>query len=305
MWGPLDATRWAVLSRRGLVTPSEQDDLTGVRKAGAAVCAMCHGIIERWRTTGHLSEWQAKQLNEHIGGARGLAAKQIAFELTDVPFPFFHLLTTSILMLMFILQWNSALRVVSLHLVTNPNCKPPCRQPDNKSYPVGVAIEALGGVLFTICFKSIWHTAIELTKPYGDDECDYDIDLDLQQLWVESLELLSRMPGPRTAAICRFTDCVIDADADAGPEANKARSLSTNREVEPGRVTIQLSEPAQNGLSHSTELSNDGAAPMTTKSSCRGRRRANRLPRWSYLAAAKPENPRSSKPGKPRQSCIF
>uniref|UniRef100_A0A7S0PYF1 Uncharacterized protein n=1 Tax=Coccolithus braarudii TaxID=221442 RepID=A0A7S0PYF1_9EUKA len=202
--------RWAVLTRRGLVSNAEQDDLAVLRKAGAALCGMCHGIVDQWHRSGRLSEFQAKQLNEHIGGARGLAAKQIAFEITGVPFPFFHLLTWTMIFLILMLQVNSACRF-AVHILDD-NCDPatdPCRELSSgveRVLLVGASVEVIGLGYTTPAFKSIWHTALYLTNPYGEFECDYDIDIDLQQLWVKSLELLNRMPRPRTAAMRRFTD---------------------------------------------------------------------------------------------------
>ena len=227
VFGALDDDCWAVLARRGLVASEEQVELAGLRKSGTAVCAKISSIVEHWRKAGQLSEWQANKLNEYIGRARGLAAKQIAFQLTGVPFPFFHLLTIAMIALVVSLQWNSAIRFQAY--VLDGSCPPglaTCREDEKGTYPLAGSTELIGGIGITVAFKAIWHTALEITDPYGDDECDYDIDLELQNLWVEALECLNRLPGPRTEAMERFAAGEGEGEGTHGkPSASSPRDL--------------------------------------------------------------------------------
>ena len=237
MDGPVGEARWAVLHRRGLVTAEEQTALTALRKAGTRICAWCQTIVDDLRLAGDLSDMQAKTLNDHLGAARGLAAKQIAYQLTEVPFPFVHALTANITLLLLSLLWNSAMRLTSM--LQRFEC------PDGHggmSMEMGDAdvsshvaeghcnqfhaalVELLSMVTVLIIYKGIWHSALSLSQPYGMENTDYDIDLDLQQVWVESLEQITsleqspaptRPAGPPPAAAAGATLRAPSAEAGA------------------------------------------------------------------------------------------
>ena len=108
--GPMDEPKWELLRFRGLVTTTEMEHLRPLAKAGAAICVWCNTIVEDMKKEGHLHWRQAIELNRHIGGARGLAAKQIAYTLTGVPVSFFTMLWCCSLVLLASEMWNSALR---------------------------------------------------------------------------------------------------------------------------------------------------------------------------------------------------
>ena len=48
-------------------------------------------------------------------------------------------------------------------------------------------------LLSIFVITAMWRTAIWLSDPVGDDHVDYDMDLDLRNLWEESLETLEHM----------------------------------------------------------------------------------------------------------------
>jgi len=206
IFGTITDERWNTLRRRGLVTKAERATLSTLRKAGTRICAWCDAIVDDLRISGEISEWQASRLHEHIGGARGLAAKQIAFQLTGVPFPFLHALTVNITLLLLMMMWNSAIRMMDA-LMTH-GC--PLGHGGHSAHPSeaelmahvkaghcnnghAVTLEVTGMLLVVILFKAVWHSALDLSDPYGDDVCDYDIDNDLQGLWVESLEQIAEL----------------------------------------------------------------------------------------------------------------
>jgi hypothetical protein len=43
----------------------------------------------------------------------------------------------------------------------------------------------------------VWKVGLWLTEPFGDDAGDYDVDLDLQDSWVEALERITLLSGTR------------------------------------------------------------------------------------------------------------
>ena len=49
---------------------------------------------------------QARRLEECFSGLRGLAAKQIAYTLTPISFPYFHLKMLMIHVFLLLMEWN-------------------------------------------------------------------------------------------------------------------------------------------------------------------------------------------------------
>ena len=168
MRGDLDEERWAALALRGLVTVSEQQRLVALQKMGSEVHRWLGSTIEGFRAEGALTDFQAYTLDSHVTAARGLAAKQIACTLTGVPFPYYHLLTTSNMVLVTVLLWNSAVRFCSEAL---PDKADPHEDP--RFRPVSAAFEVAGSLFIVVAFQTIHRVAVRLIEPFGDYDTNY------------------------------------------------------------------------------------------------------------------------------------
>ena len=165
---------------RGVVTAYEKEILVKLKKKAQAVYVWANRILDHLVTEGKLTAHEAERLEENLSTTRGLAAKQIAYQLTTIPKPYFHLMTTLTHSYLLLELTAAAERIVSA-ANTNP------------VLAAEVAVNLACGVVSVFVLMSMWRTAIWLSNPVGDDVTDYDLDFDLRGLWEESLETLGNM----------------------------------------------------------------------------------------------------------------
>lgn len=104
-------------------------------------------------------------LCDHLGKIRGVSAKQILWQLTPIPFHYFHMMTVLTCSYLFTLVWNQGLAF------------------DNQLelYGVPYAIVNLAGTgLIINTISALWFVAVMLSDPVGDDTCDYDLGFDIK-----------------------------------------------------------------------------------------------------------------------------
>lgn len=182
--GGMTDAKWEMLLYRGLLKPHEKEALMTVEKKPAHVCWWAMRLVYKLQEAGKLTEFQANELKAHIGGVRG-SAKQIAYQLTPMPVPFFHFCMVGVHLYLLIQEWNSARRWAIAY-----------RESPENLVPVG--FETLGALLVVLFFNTARKIAVIMTNPFGDDEIDYELDFDLRGLWSESLDVVSAM-GERAA----------------------------------------------------------------------------------------------------------
>jgi hypothetical protein len=186
--GKLTDRKWAILKERGLVTEEEIAELMPLKKKPSAVyvwtCRLIHELCQKDK----LSIVHAQRLEACLSGCRGLAAKQIAYQLCPIPMPYFHLMMVIVNVYILLMGWNSAIRLVSgvdeaLHL------------PDDKMLELFWAggTEMVGFGFVIIFFNVMQHIAEDMTDPYSNDATDYHLDFDLINLWDESKETIENM----------------------------------------------------------------------------------------------------------------
>jgi hypothetical protein len=186
--GKLTEKKWAILKERGLVTEEEIATLMPLKKKPSAVyvwtCRLIHELCQKDK----LSIVHAQRLEACLSGCRGLAAKQIAYQLCPIPMPYFHLMMVIVNVYILLMGWNSAIRLVSgvdeaLHL------------PDDKMLELFWAggTEMVGFGFVIIFFNVMQHIAEDMTDPYSNDATDYHLDFDLINLWDESKETIENM----------------------------------------------------------------------------------------------------------------
>jgi hypothetical protein len=143
-------------------------------------------------------------MDDCIGGTRGLAAKQIAYTLQQPPLIYFHavyVVTNSFLLAS---AWNAGML---LGEAVNTSCEELFPTDDEASsggqngacVPRCVMIVLVQHVLvfsFLVLLKSAEH----LSDAYGFKAYHYDLGVDLDNLWQESINVLQSMDGaPRPA----------------------------------------------------------------------------------------------------------
>lgn len=110
--GKLTERKWAILKERGLVTAEEIAELKPLKKKPSAVYVWTCRLIYELHQKDKLSMVHAQRLEACLSGCRGLAAKQIAYQLTPIPTPYFHLMELIVNVYILLMGWNSAIRLV-------------------------------------------------------------------------------------------------------------------------------------------------------------------------------------------------
>ena len=196
IFGPMSEANWRTLRARNLLTAPEETHLRSAKKKGAVVYVWGVRIIHQLHIDGKLADVQARRLEEQFGGLRGLAAKQIAYQTTPVPFPYFHLMMLMVQAFLHLMEWNSAVR---LHDRLLADATPL----ETFEEHFGFLLEVMGTGSLIVLFNTVKHIGQWMADPYGADATDYDLDFDLLGLWEEAVESLSNMsdaPAPAGAA---------------------------------------------------------------------------------------------------------
>ena len=182
--GPMDEMKWGILRDRHLVTPAEEEALAPLKKKPSAVYVWINRLIMDLHREGKLSDIHAQRLEACVSGLRGLAAKQIAYQLTPPSFTYFHLMMVMIQIFLGCMSWNSAVRLHDKYLALLNGAE---------HNFISMSIECIGMLLLIAMLSSVKKIAHWLSNPYGEDATDYDLDFDLRGLWEESVETIKNM----------------------------------------------------------------------------------------------------------------
>jgi predicted membrane chloride channel (bestrophin family) len=194
--GPLSESKWQLLRERGLITPTEEQALQPLKKKPSAVYVWACRIIQDLYSEGKLSAFHAKRMEEHVSGCRGLAAKQIASQLTPIPLCFYHLMFLIVNVYIILMGWNSAVRMVFDALPGGLSLGEGFTTDwDHKTHDLFWAIttEFFGFLIVVIFYNVMLSIAERMSNPYGNDASDYHLDFDLKSLWEESQETIKNM----------------------------------------------------------------------------------------------------------------
>jgi len=181
--GPLDDRKWQLMLDRGVLTPFEKDTLMKLKKKGQAVYIWANRILDHCQDEGKLTAHEAERLEVNLSTVRGLAAKQVAYQLTPVPKPYFHLMTTLTHVYLLLEIISASARVVEAWE----------GRADDEGWLQALVMQVVCTIFSILVLMAMWRTAIWLSNPVGNDVTDYDLDFDLRGLWEESLETLSNM----------------------------------------------------------------------------------------------------------------
>ena len=123
---------------------------------------------------------------------RGLAAKQIAYTLTQVPLVYFHIMSLTLHAWLGVSSWEAARATVD-------HWGRPCAVVEEGGHQHaecygGAAVCACAAqVLVTYLFVGLYTSAVWMSDPMGTRASNYDLSHDLDNLWREALNAIHLM----------------------------------------------------------------------------------------------------------------
>ena len=185
------------IQSRGLLTDPEVAVLKVRNSPGVIVYTWVCRILKDCQRKGYISDIQLNRIEENIGICRGLGAKQIAYELTQIPLPYFHLMSISTHIYISVLSWKAGFDWVQGY-------RQPCSQWmwDSEWKAALNTTEVCrtsgaGVIIGQLCIIFILHgslmASIWMSDPAGERSTAYDFAGDLEKLWNESLNAIEGM----------------------------------------------------------------------------------------------------------------
>jgi hypothetical protein len=192
--GPLDDGKWALLQKRGLLM---DDEIKALRLQGSPAVVLYSWALSFLRSisqrgeSGSLTERifceLIQPMEAQIGGARGLAAKQIAYTITQIPSVYFHVVYFATNVFMTCTCYDAGYAVAGA-------LNGPCVAGSEETKCVSRVIMIISTeLLLLVLFQSLLLTAQSLADIYGDKPCQYDLGNDLDNLWKESQNVIQSM----------------------------------------------------------------------------------------------------------------
>jgi len=193
--GPLDDAKWLVLEKRGLLT---QEEIGLLQLQGSPAVVIYSWALKALRAVpprGGQPDMPERfflelvqPLEAQIGGARGLAAKQIAYTINQVPSVYFHIVYFAVNVFLCCTTYEMG------HAV-GANWDVACdgvAQKGSVCAPV-LVMAVLLQVLLVVLFLGVLFTAEGMSDIYGNRVFQYDLGVDLDNLWKESQNVLKSM----------------------------------------------------------------------------------------------------------------
>jgi hypothetical protein len=219
----MDQEKWGLLMDRGLLNKEEVEKLQLQGSPGVVLYSWAMHILKFGGGTPdeHVASADAQQalnavnswaqgqtplqlnMEECIGGTRGLAAKQIAYTLFQTPYIYFHAVYVSVNVYLIITCWSSthafALALNSpCHIIaSNPVLKNDDDDDITGSCVSNCAVTVIFQMVLIFTFLSVLKAAEKLADAYGPKAFHYDLGVDLDNLWNESKNVLQSMKVPR------------------------------------------------------------------------------------------------------------
>lgn len=218
--GPLNDSKWDVLKQRGLLTDKE---IAALQLQGSPAVVLYSRAVRLLRagpeSGGTISMAErtfvefVQPMEAQIGATRGLAAKQIAYSLYQVPVIYFHIVYFAVNVFMMCTVYETG------HLVAKA-MHYPCQgvwsapNPVDGTCPTGCAMAILSEIFLLIIFTGLLMTAEGLSDIYGNKAFHYDLGVDLDNLWQESQNVLASMeiewpsgPDEKEKGVASFERC--------------------------------------------------------------------------------------------------
>lgn len=228
--GGLDDEKWNLIAERGVLTWHEIAVLKNSEGKSLLVHTWVVRIVRGLQRAGILTDMQSESITKFLGMVRGLSAKQIAYSVTTLPKPYFHLATALTHTYVILESISAAGRIgdaYALHADDGPCAVDPDAIDCDGSLTMVSASNAVLQVCVIITLVSMWRVCVWLSDPVGDDVTDYDLDFDLRNNWMQGLEAITQLKYSKHAGldvhdrvIKRILPHMIEADDDAKSSAS-------------------------------------------------------------------------------------
>lgn len=192
--GGLDDMKWSVLQRRGLLT---EEEVNALKLQGSPAVVLYSWVIQVLReesTTaerpGELFNELLRPIEEQYAGTRGLAAKQIAYSNYQIPSNYFHVVYFATNLYLCLNIFGTG------HAVASALSGPCVAGDSSSSCPQQAVVCVVIQFFFLLLFLGLLLTAEGMINFCGDGVFDYDLGVDLDNLWQESQNVLKSMAVP-------------------------------------------------------------------------------------------------------------
>uniref|UniRef100_A0A7S2IYL3 Uncharacterized protein n=1 Tax=Alexandrium andersonii TaxID=327968 RepID=A0A7S2IYL3_9DINO len=196
--GPMDDAKWSLLEERGLLS---REEISSLQLQGSPAVVLYSWAIKALRVVPTEDGCKAgpelperlflqllQPLEEQIGGARGLAAKQVAYTITQIPSVYFHIVYVAVNMFLLCTTYEMGHAVA---LAWNKTCDDIMEE--GAVCVPKVAMSVVLQVVTVGLFLGLLLTAEGMSDIYGNKVFDYDLGVDLDSLWNESQNVLKSM----------------------------------------------------------------------------------------------------------------
>ena len=161
--GAMTPEEWRYLVLRKMLTVDEALYLHSRPKAGAIVYFWAARVLRQAQDTRIITENQAMRIEQNLALDRGLSAKQIAYAITPLPKPYFHMASIAIHFWLIWIVWNNAITISG----TWPDMFE--EEPLDRDY--SSIMNVLGAFMLIYLFSALWKVAILFADPFGYSHC--------------------------------------------------------------------------------------------------------------------------------------
>jgi len=197
--GPLDESKWKLLRQRGLLTEEEIEALQLQGSPGV--------VLYTWAVKGFLLESYSQagtadrthpsmpermfvelisNIEQQIGGTRGLAAKQIAYTQHQIPSTYFHIVYVAVNAFLLFSVYDTGHRIAEA-------LSGPCEDAQGDTCVPSLVVAVVTEFIILVIFLGLLFTAELMSDTFGNGIIDYDLGNDLDNLWQESQNVLKSM----------------------------------------------------------------------------------------------------------------
>lgn len=188
--GPMDAQKWGIIEHRGLLDEAEIRILKeGGGTEATVVFSWAINVVQTATDEMIITDDHGTYLIGHLGTIRCLSGRQAAYSSLQVPRPYFHLMWLA----------NQTMLILTIMSTSLAFAKQLNGQGCGAVYEelysgvcLGAAIWcAIEGLWYIILIFAIYKVSSYLSDPMGNGCSDYDLSVDMNNLWMDSLRLLA------------------------------------------------------------------------------------------------------------------
>ena len=193
--GGMDKKKWGMLRKIGVLTASEIKQLQAHGSPGVVVMSWAVRVLRTAVRENEMTDRMSYVVEEAMITVRGLAAKQIAYTICQIPLVYFHIMSMGVHIFLAVTSWDQAITFAL-------RWKSDCTLRDDDGFPKdseicnhrsGAVMVIIGQVLVIYLFFGLYMAAVWMSDPMGTQVSNYNMQVDLDNLWAESLNSIAAM----------------------------------------------------------------------------------------------------------------